>query len=1129
MVEETPTHGQRAPARPGFESKSEVVEARGEAPAGAAVNRGAEKVDRAANVVYYRYKGVDLPLKKFVEYQGSQPFVRIIDGNDVLWVAKRGDLYRMLDRVLYQQLDSMTGAADDLYERHRFASAYQAYRDVMRVLTNDANDLTSADLEHYPAVRSYLQLRMGQARGWESHNRWRDAEAHYKRADDAEAEARDRRDDPEKKHLADLFDTMAGEHRGEGEKAVANARALGEEARALLESAASANDRLWQASNELGILAASRANRLASEGDAEGSEKELRNAVEHFKKARAGDAKETIDQNLMAVYSSLADVEHARGRYGEALDLLREAMEIAPEVATENSLGYSPGYEVAFTRFHPIRGETIVVTAELQSGIARKYLSIERDRRNAEANPPVAETEPAVIARWRDQGEALLEKKRWRSAVGFYTALHDEYKLAEETSSAPPDFRSHVQKSLERAIGERATALLEKDREEDALGVYKLALNYLPDSSVLNQAHVTQTSRKADRALASGKWEQALEHLQVVQTIYGAYAGKDPAKLRTKADVSLKLGAAYVGLTRAALDRGDTTKAGQWAELAMGLSPVRPEWKENKGRVLFETARLAERAGDKEGALALYEQARQVAVGPVKIRSSFSRDKVRAQLLLPKVRRRAIVATRDYGLLVVLGALGIVVGIPATRGAMSAAARRRRAKTLRSQAQSAYDKKEWHSAVDGFNEYLAAHAGAADPQAYELLARSYRKIGDYENALRYFERAAARLPGRRYNLERAEIYLAKRNLPLALQALRTSPNVADDAARLVNFLNYLREKDGESLFVTEALAQVQIAAGDFDAGRQLYLRLLDLDPRNTRTLRALAEIARRAGQAAERRGYLEKLVAIDRDDAPALRELGNLLATEGKLQHAIDALRRAMDITPGEGLAARIAELQAEFLVREAESEIARLSREGDTPSRRFRIGELHWRLGRGREAKPFFEEAATVKEYQARALRYLGLISHGEGNHEDAISLLRGYLAKRTNLAPDVAEKEARYVLAEAYEKTGNADQAAAQYDAIFEADPGYKDVSRRVKQRLAKNLQTKGPQDCPFCHKRVPGDAEFCPHCNFHLTSGGAGKYEATPTSITMPGAGARMGLPEKLDEPTITKPGSDEDPGT
>ena len=43
------------------------------------------------------------------------------------------------------------------------------------------------------------------------------------------------------------------------------------------------------------------------------------------------------------------------------------------------------------------------------------------------------------------------------------------------------------------------------------------------------------------------------------------------------------------------------------------------------------------------------------------------------------------------------------------------------------------------------------------------------------------------------------------------------------------------------------------------------------------------------------------------------------------------------------------------------------------------------------------------------------GLIALAERSPQDAVALLRGYLAKRTNLAPDPPEKEARYSLAEA------------------------------------------------------------------------------------------------------------------
>lgn len=1101
--------GQESDPLPGFESKSEVREARVEPPPGATVSRFASERDRGANVVYYRYKGVDLPLKKHIEYEGSQPFVTIVDGEDTLWVARRADLYRMLDLVLYNQLDTMTGAADALYERHRFPSAYLAYKEVLEVLSAEKNDLTSADLRHYPAVRSYLQFKMGQSRSWESHARWREAEAAFKRADDARAHAARVRVDPDRRELADVWTAMAGEHDAAAGKLAGEALALGTEARTLLEAAATVNGRLWQAHNELGILAAERAARRAAQGDAAGTEAELAEALARFQDARRGDAKEIVDGNLIAVHSNLADIAHAKGRYGEALEHVRKAMELAPDRAETAT---TANYEVTFTGFHAGRGEQIVVTAEVAAGLARKYLSIERDRRAMNGREPAEVEESQILARWKKQGEALLAKKRWRSAVGFFTALHDEYGLADGNAAVPADFRAMVGRGLEKAFGQRALALLEDGRDDAAIRLYALALHYLPDSTVLNQAHVLQASRQADRALAAGKWEQALEHLAVVQRIYADYHGEDVAKLETRASVALKLGAAYTGLTRAALDRGDLDAAMGFADSAMELSPLRPEWKENKARVLIAAARKAEQAGNLDIALARYHEARDVGAGALQVRAIFAGHTLQARLQIPRLKRKVAAATRSYGAVVVLGVLGLVAGIPATRGAMTAASRRRRARRLRDEAQRAYDAKNWNEAVDLFNDYLLNNLGMADPVAYELLARAYRKIGDYENALRFFEKASKRIPGRRYNLERAEIYLMKRNLPLALQALRTSATVEDDAARLVNFLNYLRETGGESLFHTEALAQVQIMAGDLDAGRQLYKRLLELEPHNPRTLRALAEVARRAGEAAERRGYLEQLVRLDPSDANSQRELGNLFATEGRLQQAIEHFRRAFEVAPAEGLAARIAELQAEYLVREAESEIDRLKKELPTPNRRFRIGELYWRLGKGAEAKPFFEETATTREFQARALRYLGLIALAEGNPEDAISLLRGYLAKRTNLAPDAPEKEARYALAQAYEQAGQAEQAVAQYEAIFEADAGYKDVARKVKQTLTKSALRKGPQDCPFCKRKVPGDAEYCPNCNFNLGSGAPAKYENTPTpTVTSPA----LALPGRLGE--------------
>jgi len=1109
---------------PGFDSKSEIQEGR-EAPPGATVNRQTNVVDRAADIIYYRYKGVDLPLKKFLEYEGSQPFVQIIDGEDVLWVAKRADLYRMLDKVLYNELDTMTGAADDLYDRNRWPAAHQAYQDVLEVLVDDANDLATADLRHYPAVKSYLQLRMGQSLAFQSKKRWQDAQDFLEKAFEDRESAKRFSDDAVNEHLAPVYLASAKRNEVDAEAAAVDAEQMSARATKLLETAVTQNDRLWQAHNELGILAVERAIRASMDGRFADSKKEYEAARERFRKARAGDAKEMVDGNLIAVYSGLADLAHAEGRYGDALDALRDAMEITPDFAEGNpdappSPGAAkqsgmPAFEVSFTDFNSIRGERIVVTAELNAGLARKYLEIERDRRRAAKLPPVTEVATAVPALWKKRGDQLLKKKHWGGAIALFTGLHDVYLMKGAPESASPEFKQYVQASLERAFSERANVLVKAGRDDDAIALLALSADYVPNSRLLANAEVMGKLRKADAALAGARWEEAVGHLlKIHEKIYKPQEN-DAEKVKTSGDLALRLGAAYVGLTRAALARGDLETAGRYADKARRLKPERAEWRENHGRVLIAVAKTAEAAGDMDGALAMYERARAEGSGASAIRAAFSRDKLRVQLFVPKARRQLVSATRQYGAVVVFLGLGLVLGVPATRTYLSASSRRRRAKSLRAAALVAYDGKKWNEAVDLFNDFLVQSSGSADGEAFELLARAYRQIGDYENALRYFDRAANRLPGRRYNLERAEIYLMRRNLPLALRQLRTSSSLQSDAEKLAHLIDAIRTRDGDGPFLIEAMGAVRLTAGDFDGAKRLYNRLLELDPRNTKILRAMADLSRRAGRDKERRMYMEKLVQVDPEDVAGLRELGNLYATAGELPQAIAAFRRAFDMNPGEGLAARIAELEAELLVREAESEITRLSAEQPTPNRRFRIGELHWRLGRPTEAKRFFEECATIKELQVRALRYLGLIAHAQGDPNDAISLLRGYLAKRTNLAPDAPEKEARYALAEAYEQIGDSDLSTAQFDAIFEADPGYKDVAKRVKVKLTARTPSSPSgaatsMDCPFCKRRVPANAEFCPNCRFNLASG---KAPATPRSD-------RLALPGKM-------PGDDEDP--
>lgn len=1113
--------GQESRPQPGFESRSEVVPSSGDA--GGSANRQTAVVDKAGELVYFEYKGVLLPLRRYLEYQGSQPFLQIIDGENVLWVAKRSDFRRVLDKILYNELDTLTGAGDDLFRRHRFPAAYQAYEDVFRILTDSSKDLDSPDLRHYPAVRSYLQLRMGQSLAWQSKHRWFDAERFLTVAWQKRGESKRLADDPLSGELWKVPLNEATRLEADAAAAAEEALKLAERSAKLLESAAAQNDRLWQAHNELGILAVERAVRAGMDGRQADAKREYEVARDRFRKARAGDAKEMIDGNLIAVHSGLADIAHSEGKWGEALAHLRDAMELADfEQSAEGGDGPT-SFAVTFEGFHQAQGERIVVTAELAAALTRKYLEVERDRKRAAERPASGEPEVAILERWKRQGDKLLAGEHWKASIAFFTGLHDQYAGPQAPEPAPADFKSWVQTGIEKSFAERANALQNAGDEDGAIALLGFGEDYLPNSRLLANAQVLSRFRKADAALSRARWEEAEGHLLLVYKEIWKQEDDDPEKLKTQADLAMRLGAAYVGLTRAALDRGDIELAGKYADKARRLKPARPEWAENHGRVLLASAKVADLAGDKDTAIRLYEQAYAEGSGAARVRAAFGRDKVRLQLAIPKARRAAVAATRQYGVLVVFACIGLVVGVPATRSFLSASARKRRAKVLRNQAVRAYDAKNWNEAIDLFNDFLVQNPGAADGESFELLARAYRMIGDYENALRYFDRAANRLPGRRYNLERAEIYLMRRNLALALRQLRTSQALQADAEKLAHLVDVLRSRDGEGPFHVEALAAIRLTAGDLDGARRLYNRLLELDSRSTKTLRALAELSRRAGREKDRRLYLEKLIQIEPDDGAALREIGNLYAAGGELQQAIAYFRKAFDLSPAEGLAARIAELEAELLVREAEAEIARLLAEPPQPNRRFRIGELHWKLGRPTEAKKFFEECATIKDLQARALRYLGLIALAQGDANDAVSLLRGYLAKRSNLAPDGPEKEARFALGEAYERLGDTESSMQQFEAIFEADPGYKDVAKRVKMRLARPGVARGASapaagtvtECPFCKRRVAPETETCPHCRFQIVK---------PASGAKPGD--RLALPGRTpgdDDPTNSGSGA------
>ena len=172
-----------------------------------------------------------------------------------------------------------------------------------------------------------------------------------------------------------------------------------------------------------------------------------------------------------------------------------------------------------------------------------------------------------------------------------------------------------------------------------------------------------QGGRRAGRCAFA---EEAVGHLQKIYDKVYKPQETDKEKLKTQADLSVRLGAAYVGMTRASLDRGNLKTAGTWADKARRLKPERAEWRENHGRVLMAVG-AQRRSGRRNGRRARNVQHAAEGAGATAIRAAFSRDKLRVQLFLPKARRTMVTATRQYGVFVVFLGLGLVLGVPATR------------------------------------------------------------------------------------------------------------------------------------------------------------------------------------------------------------------------------------------------------------------------------------------------------------------------------------------------------------------------------------------------------------------------------------------------------------------------------
>ena len=117
-----------------------------------------------------------------------------------------------------------------------------------------------------------------------------------------------------------------------------------------------------------------------------------------------------------------------------------------------------------------------------------------------------------------------------------------------------------------------------------------------------------------------------------------------------------------------------------------------------------------------------------------------------------------------------------------------------------------------------------------------------------------------------------------------------------------------------------------------------------------------------------------------------------------------------------------------------------------------FEIAEFYAEIGRGAEIEPAVQAAEKIKPGDPR-IGYYRAIEHilTAAQASSAEPLLKAYLANTPDRSDWPSHASAREWLGRLYEQQGKRQQAAEQYRAAMELDPGDKDARARL-QKLEK-----------------------------------------------------------------------------